>query len=122
MPSQLFGTQVKYLRFFKYFYQYLVPRTPPARTPPPVRRLAKLAHARSPTGACTADDMGRATPHGTGAARTQVFYYVFLGMSTITLLIMVIWPYFKKKPSKELDHIVQDAKKQKKKQSAKFWK
>jgi hypothetical protein len=43
-------------------------------------------------------------------------------MSAITLLIMVIWPYFKKKPSKELDHIVQDAKKQKKKQSAKFWK
>ena len=65
--------------------------------------------------------MGRATPHGTGP-RTQVFYYVFFGMSTITLLIMVIWPYFKKKPSKELDHIVQDAKKQKKKQSAKFWK
>ena len=66
VPSQLFGTQVKYLRFFKYFYQYLVPRTPPARTPPPVRRLAKLAHARSPPGECTADDMGRATPRGTG--------------------------------------------------------
>ena len=66
VPLQLFGTQVKYLRFFKYFYQYLVPRTPPARTPPPVRRLAKLAHARSPPGECTADDMGRATPRGTG--------------------------------------------------------
>ena len=121
VPLQLFGMQVTYLRFFKYFYQYLVPRTPPARTPPPVRRLAKLAHARSPPGECTADDMGRATPRGTGPL-AQVFYYVFFGMSTITLLIMVIWPYFKKKPSKELDHIVQDAKKQKKKQSAKFWK
>jgi hypothetical protein len=126
VPLQLFGMQVTYLRFFKYFYQFLVPRTPPARTPPP-STVSLSSHMRDhPTGACTTDDMGCAAQH---RALAQVFYYVSFGMSTITLLIMssgrishVIWPYFKKKPSKELDHIVQDAKKQKKKQSAKFWK
>ena len=119
VPLQLFGMQVTYLRFFKYFYQFLVPRTPPARTPPP-STVSLSSHMRDhPTGACTTDDMGCAAQHR--ATRTGHLLRLVRHVDD-HVAYHVIWPYFKTKPSKELDHIVQDAKKQKKKQSAKFWK